>query len=295
MRLVTFILKNKEKVGSLKGDFVVDLKEARTLQLISQGFSVECAIEMASSDIPPDMVSFIEGGEETLSIARETEKYILKKMGLGNAMYPIRDVKLRAPIPKPPMILNMGNAYRPIPIIFFSQKPMTGVVGPDEPIVVPKGITDFGAVYECEIGIVIGKKGRIVPDDETAYEYVYGYTVYNDVTDYGEQIKESIGSKEHDTFCPMGPCIATKDEIKDPHNLIKRAWNNGLLATKRETSEMLHKIPEFVSMASKILTLQPGTVISTGAPNCGRLKPGDIVELEITKIGKLRNPVVAEK
>jgi 2-keto-4-pentenoate hydratase/2-oxohepta-3-ene-1,7-dioic acid hydratase in catechol pathway len=153
----------------------------------------------------------------------------------------------------------------------------------------------FGAVFENEIGIIVGKKGRRIPEDESAYDYIYGYTVYNDVTDYGKQITGAFNSKIHDTFCPMGPCIVTKDEIEDPHDLIKRAWVNGLLAMETSTSEMLRKVPEFVSIPSRTLTLQPGCIISTGTPSTGRIMPGDELELEITKIGKIQNKVIVEK
>lgn len=295
MKLVTYVADGQERIGSLSGSSVIDLLEARTLYLLSQGQSVGEASREAARDVPDRMVSFIERGEDALAIARETEGFVKENEGLGKGTHLLRDVKLKAPIPMPPMVLNMGNAYRPFEIKDFDFKPVTGVIGPDEPIVIPKEISEFGPVFECEIGIVIGKKGRRVPNDTTAYNYVFGYTIYNDVTDYGRQIKGIFDMKIFDTFCPMGPCIVTRDEIDDPHNLIKRAWVNGQLATERSTQEMLHRIPEFVSTPSRTLALQPGTVISTGAVNAGRLKPGDILELEITKIGKIRNPVIAER
>ena len=93
----------------------------------------------------------------------------------------------------------------------------------------------------------------------------------------------------------MGPCIVTKDEIEDPHNLIKRTWVNGKLASEKSTRGMFHKIPEFVSIPSQTLTLLPGTIISTGESDSGRIKNGYIIVFEITKIGKLRNPVITEK
>jgi len=295
MKLVRFITNNKIKVGALTGDYVIDLREARSLQLLSFGLSIEDALQRGYDEISDCMIDFIEGGEETLKIAREATDFAMKNTDYRKVKHLLKDVKLLAPIPKPPMILNMGNAYRPFPLNGFTFKPVTGVVGPNDPIVIPKEISDFGAVWEIEIGIVIGKKGRRIPNNETAYDYVYGYTIYNDVTDYGKQIGEIFGSKIHDTFCPMGPCIVTKDEIEDPHNLIKRAWVNGKLASERSTRKMMHKIPEFVSIPSQTLTIIPGTIISTGASDSGRIKSGDIVELEITKIGKIRNPVITEK
>jgi len=295
MKLVTFADEAGEKVGSLNGNRVVDLREAYTYLLLSRGKSFEEAIEVTRSGIPDNMVDFIKGGDEALRTARESEEYALRNQDFGRAVRQLRDVKLLAPIPNPPMVLNMGNAYRPFPMNGFSFKPITGVIGPDEPIVIPKEVSDFGACYEVEIGIIIGREGRRIPNDETAYDHVYGYTVYNDVTDLGKQLNGEFGPKLFDTFCPMGPCIVPKDELGDPHDLIKRAYVNGQMATERSTREMVHKIPEFVSIPSQTLTLQIGTVISTGAPHAAYIGPGDTIELEITGIGKLRNPVVAEK
>jgi 2-keto-4-pentenoate hydratase/2-oxohepta-3-ene-1,7-dioic acid hydratase in catechol pathway len=212
-------------------------------------------------------------------------------LALINCLYEIEQPAEEASV----AVLNMGNAYRPFPLQGFTFKPVTGIIGPNEPIIIPKEISDFGAVWEIEIGIIIGKKGRRIPNNETAYDYIYGYTIYNDITDYGKQIDGTFGSKLHDTFCPIGPCIVTRDEIDDPHNLIKRSWVNKQLASERSTREMFHKIPEFVSLPSQTLTLLPGTIISTGASDSGRIKDGDIIEFEITKIGRIRNPVVTEK
>ena len=295
MKLVTFAVDSCRRVGALMGDAIVDLREARGLQLLSMGATMEEAHERACSEVPDSMVRFIEGGERTLSVARECEEFAMRNRDLDSSVLSMKDVKVLTPIPEPLMILNMGNAYRPMPLGGFTFKPVTGLIGPDEPILIPKEISDFGACYEVEIGIVIGTRGRRIPCDRTAYDFVYGYTVYNDVTDYGKQIVGKFDSKLHDTFCPVGPCLVTKDEIEDPYNLVKKAWINGQLATERSTCEMLHTIPEFVSIPSQTLTLLPGTIVSTGAPDAGRIGPGDVVELEITNIGKMRNPVIAER
>jgi acylpyruvate hydrolase len=295
MKLVTYSCDGEERVGALDKDHVIDLREACTLSLMSQGRSVEDALQRASQEIPRHIIDFIEGGQKTLMMASHGLQFVLKNEGFGKAVHPLGNVKLRAPIPRPPMILNMGNAYRPVRITEFTFKPVTGVVGPDDPIIIPKEISEHGAVFEPEIGVIIGKKGRRIPNSKAAYDHVYGYTIYNDVTDYGRQMKGIFDMKIFDTFCPMGPCIVTKDEIDDPHDLIKRAWVNGQFAGQRSTQQMLRLVPEFVSISSQTLTLQPGTVLSTGAPFSGRIKPGDIVEIEITKIGKLKNPVIAEQ
>jgi len=295
MKLVTFQQDGNERIGLLDDDHVIDLREAHTLSLISRGLSIGDAIQRANQETPDSMIGMIEGGEQALDIARDSLQFITKNDKFGKAVHSLRDVKIKAPIPKPPMILNMGNAYRPLKISGFTIKPVTCVIGPEEPIIIPKEISEHGAVFEPEIGVIIGKKGRRIENDNTAYYYVYGYTIYNDVTDYGRQMKNTFDMKIFDTFCPMGPCIVTKDELGDPHDLIKRVWVSGQLAGERSTREMLRLVPEFISVPSQTLTLLPGMVISTGAPFSGRIKPGDTVEIEITKLGKLRNPVTAEK
>ncbi len=294
MKLVTFVVDEQEKIGALKEHRIVDLREARILQLMFQGIQSDKAVAMASLEIPDSMIRFIEGGEATLATARGAQEFALKHADFGVIMRSLDDVKLKAPIPKPPMVLNMnGSMYRRFPVNGFKYKSVTGMIGPFDTIVVPKEISDFGAVFECELALVMGKKGRRVPNDESAFDYIYGYTVYNDVTDYGKQMKGEFNYKLYDTFCSIGPCIVTKDEIEDPYNLTKRAWVNGQLATECNP-KAVRMIPEFVAEPAKTFTLYPGTVISTGAPNSGRLKHGDIVELEIDKIGRMRFPVIVE-
>lgn len=294
MRLVRFQTNNTVRIGALTGDSIIDIREARAHIFLEKGVKIEEALRKARVEIPSDMIEFIEGGEETLSKAKESIERIDIEKVTGALVHRLENVKILAPIPNPPMILNMGNAYRPYPITGFTIKPITALVNPEDPIIIPREITDFGPVFECELAIVIGKKGRRIPENEGAYDYVYGYTVYNDVTDYGKQIEGRFDSKIHDTFCPMGPCITTREGIDDPHELAIKVWINKQLACNSSTREMQQRVPTFVSVPSRTLTLLPGTVISTGTPAPGRIKPGDVVEMEIEKIGKLRNPVTLE-
>ena len=250
MRLVRFQKNNTAKIGALTDDGVIDLIEARAHLLLEKGLKIEEASQKACVEIPSEMIDFIEGGEETLFKARESIEQIKDKKVTGSIIHKLENVRLLAPIPNPPMILNMGNAYRPYPITGFTIKPITSMVGPEDPIIIPKEITDFGPVFECEIAIVIGKKGRRIPENE-AYSYVYGYTVYNDITDYGKQIEGRFDSKIHDTFCPMGPCITTRDKIDDPHELAMKVRINGQLACNSSTREMQQRVPTFVSVPSK--------------------------------------------
>jgi 2-keto-4-pentenoate hydratase/2-oxohepta-3-ene-1,7-dioic acid hydratase in catechol pathway len=159
--------------------------------------------------------------------------------------------------------------------------------------------------WEVELAVVIGKRAYRI-SEESVFDYVVGYTVCNDVSArdlQSERGDQWIRGKSLDTFCPLGPCIVTKDEIADPHNLKLRTIVNGQTMQDSNTSELLFKIPHLVSYLSRAFTLLPGDVIITGTPpgvGMGKkppifLKHGDVVSVEIDGIGKLTNPCVEDK
>ncbi len=223
----------------------------------------------------------------------------------------LNEVKLLAPILNPPKIICLGLNYwdhaaeqgariPDEPIIFM--KPRTSIVGPNQPIVKPDFVKKLD--YEGELAVIIGKKGKYIPISE-AREYIFGYTIFNDVTARDIQFKDRqwTRGKSFDTFAPMGPCIATKDQIKNPENLRIRTWVNGELRQDSSTSNMVFSVYEVVHHLSRVMTLEPCDVIATGTPagvgvfmkpEPKFLKPGDLVEIEIEGIGKLRNKVIAE-
>jgi 2-keto-4-pentenoate hydratase/2-oxohepta-3-ene-1,7-dioic acid hydratase in catechol pathway len=157
--------------------------------------------------------------------------------------------------------------------------------------------------YEAELGVVIGKPAHRVSADN-ALDYVFGYTVINDVSardiqkgsEYGGQW---VRGKSFDTFCPMGPAITTADEVPDPQNLSVRATLNGELLQDGNTRDMIFNIATLISYISQGMTLETGDVIATGTPNgVGDarkppiyLKRGDVIEIEVGNLGKLINPV----
>lgn len=220
--------------------------------------------------------------------------------------------KLLAPI-VPPTILCIGLNYRAhaeetgarlpeFPVLFI--KASNTLNNPGDPIAIPK-IAPDQVDYECELAVVIGKHAKnVLPSD--ALNYVLGYTCANDVSARRWQ-KEGGGKqwcrgKSFDTFCPLGPCLVTTDEIPNPNNLHLRTILNGKTMQDWTTSDMIFDVPKLISFLSEGTTLLPGTVILTGTPQgvgFARnppifLKAGDHVTIEIEKIGALTNPVQEE-
>jgi len=159
--------------------------------------------------------------------------------------------------------------------------------------------------YEAELALVIGKTAKNVTPAE-AWDCIFGFTCANDVSARDWQFERQKGQwargKSFDTFCPLGPWIVTKDEIDDPDDLAIRAVLNGRTVQESRTSEMIFNVRTIVSRLSRSMTLHPGTVILTGTPEgvgfARRppvfLKPGDVIRVEIEKIGTLSNRVIAE-
>ncbi|MEZ5344928.1 MAG: fumarylacetoacetate hydrolase family protein [Pyrinomonadaceae bacterium] len=181
--------------------------------------------------------------------------------------------------------------------LVFSKFP-TSVTGPDEPIILPEGSEK--ADYEAEMAVVVGKRTKNVSADE-AFDYVFGYTNLNDVSERGFQFADGQWQrgKSCDTFAPTGPFIATKDEIPDPHSLSIKLRLNGETLQDSSTNQLIFNVPELISYLSKTVTLEPGDLIATGTPpgvGFARkppvyLKKGDIVEVEVEGLGTLSNPV----
>ncbi|MFC2175826.1 fumarylacetoacetate hydrolase family protein [Bacteroidota bacterium] len=185
------------------------------------------------------------------------------------------------------------------PVLFF--KATSSLSGPFDPIVIPRNGTKTD--WEVELAIVIGKKASYVNESE-AMDYVAGYVTHNDVSERAFQLEREgqwVKGKSCDTFAPVGPFMATKDEIEDPHNL--RVWLslNGETIQDGNTSDFIFDIPKMVSYISDFMTLLPGDIISTGTPfgvglgfNPPKyLKPGDVVELGIDGLGVSRQEVIS--
>lgn len=220
------------------------------------------------------------------------------------------DVRLGSPVARPSKIVCIGLNYvdharetgatpPPEPVIFM--KSTTALVGPNDNIVIPKNSKKTD--WEVELAVVIGKKASYVSEQD-ALNYVAGYCLHNDVSEREFQIERSgtwDKGKGCDTFAPMGPWLATPDEVGDVHNL--RLWLtvNGKKMQDGTTSNFIFNIPFLISYTSQFMTLLPGDVISTGTPagvGLGMnpnvyLQPGDVVELGIDKLGQARQNVKA--
>lgn len=184
-----------------------------------------------------------------------------------------------------------GMALPKEPVLFF--KATSAIVGPNDDLIIPKGSTKTD--WEVELGVVIGKKASYV-SEEQAMEHVAGYILHNDYSEREFQLEREgqwVKGKSCDTFAPIGPFMATKDEITDPHNLDLWLKVNGELMQHSNTSDLVFKVPQLVSYISKFMSLLPGDIISTGTPfgvglgfNPPKyLKPHDVVELGIAGLG----------
>ena len=221
--------------------------------------------------------------------------------------------KLLAPL-NPIQILAIGLNYRrhatemnskfpEHPILFF--KSISSLQNPEDPILLPRHLRSDRVDYECELAVVIGRDCKNVSASK-AFDYVAGYTCANDVSARDWQKNAGGGQwcrgKTFDTFCPLGPCLVTPDEIPDPQNLKIRTLLNGEAVQDWSTNDMIFTVAQIIEFLSGSTTLPAGTVILTGTPHgVGMastpprwLRPGDQVTVEIEKIGSLTNPVAEE-
>ncbi|MBP7694172.1 MAG: fumarylacetoacetate hydrolase family protein [Anaerolineales bacterium] len=255
-----------------------------------------------------DMLGLIEAGESRLKRART---------GTG-FMVPLASLTLLAPIPEPRRnIFCVGMNYREhaaeslraknLPVkmpeipVFFT-KATTAVNGPYADIPYDPQVSTH-IDWEVELGVVIGRKGKNIPRAQ-AWDYVFGYTVLNDVS--ARDLQSAHGGqffkgKSLDGSCPLGPWIVTKDEIPDPQALTLTCRVNGEIKQESHTGDMIFDIPTLIEWLSRGLTLLPGDIIATGTPSGvgfartppEYLKPGDVVECAVEHIGTLRNRVAA--
>ncbi len=226
----------------------------------------------------------------------------------------IADVqKLLAPI-MPTAIVGIGLNYRhhaietgakipEYPIVFA--KTLNTVQNPDDPILLPTKMRSEQVDYECELAVVIGKTCKNVSRDN-ALDYVLGYTAANDVSARDWQIAKGGSQwsrgKSFDTFCPLGPCLVTPEDIPNPNDLAIKTVLSGETVQDWNTNDMIFDVPTLIEFLSGSTTLLPGTVILTGTPHgvgMARKPPrwlqsGDVVTVEIEKIGALTNPIALE-
>ena len=291
MKLVTYKAGERgERLGALTEHGVMDLQEAARIAGVATG-AFAC------------MMSFLNAGDAAL---RQAQQLVT---GSRSKALPLSSVRLRAPVPRPGKIIAVGLNYRDhamesgaaqppkVPILFA--KFPNSISGPDDPIVIPG---DPNVDWEAELAVVIGREGKAIPAAKSG-EYIAGFMPLNDVSARAWQFgdKQWVRGKSPDTFCPTGPRLTTPDEIPDVHALRICSRVNGAVMQDSSTAKLIFRVPELIEFISAAITLEPGDIIATGTPEgVGAfrkppiyLKPGDTVEIEIERLGVLRNPVVA--
>ena len=288
MKLVTVEFEGKPRPGRLDGDGIIDL-----------------------SDLGPDLRTILEsGGLERARLAT-------------GGRIPLKGTRLLAPIPNPAIVLSVGMNYHahlremktsvPEKPAAFT-KSVASIIGTDAPIRIPPDSPNM-IDWEGEFSVVIGKSCHRVKAVE-ALDYVAGYTIVNDVSarDWVAPVFSSTGvmgpihaweqnllGKMFPTFCPMGPALATKDDVPDPRNVRITTRLNGEVMQAANTEDLVFGVAELIEYYSQFYLFRPGDIITTGSPSgvgYGRnpkvfMKPGDVVEIEVDGIGVLRNPIRA--
>jgi len=283
MKLATFTHAGTTRLGLVDGDEVVDLFAA-------------------APELPDEMVAFLEAGPEALQRASEA-------LAAGPRL-PLAEVRLEAPIARPPKFLAVGLNYADHvaesgletpqhPTIFNKQS--TCVVGPHDPFHLPRASQVLD--YEGELGFVVGRRCRHVRREDAA-DVIAGYLVVNDVTvrDWQLRIPTWTMGKSFDTHGPIGPWIVTADELPDPHRLALRTRVNGELRQETSTKELIFDCFDLIEHLSTAFTLEPGDIVATGTSSgVGiAMKPpkllaaGDRVRIEIEGIGAIENEVIDE-
>ena len=286
MRLISYKKGEKKGIGSIENDLVVPFSQIK--------------------DLPTNMLSFLEEGENAFNIAKnlcDKPKETIK----------LSDIQIEKPIARPPKIIAIGLNYADhleeiraagrdmetpeVPMIFNKQS--LSANGPYDDIERP--VVSDKLDYEGELTIVIGQKCRHVPKDD-AYKVIAGYTIANDVSvrDWQMRVPTFTIGKSFDTHCPFGPAIVTKDEIPDPHNLNLKTKVNGEVRQQSNTKHLIFNCFELIEHLSTAFTLEPGDLILTGTPSGVGvvenkfLKADDIVKISIGNLGYIENKVINE-
>jgi 2-keto-4-pentenoate hydratase/2-oxohepta-3-ene-1,7-dioic acid hydratase in catechol pathway len=321
MKLLTYALAGEQRLGALihDGRVVVDLARAEA--------SLARRQRRKSHPFFADMLTFLEAGPKGLRAANQALRAVGEKLDRpdGRTTHYLSRVRLRAPVPNPRKVFCLAGNYqdhieeggrarmevqdKETPRVFM-KPPSTTVIGPQDKILIPPVARAID--WEGELAVVMGRRAKGVRAEQ-ALHYVAGYTVMNDVSERQLLIKKRTESRPRDewfdwlngkwldTFAPQGPWLVTREEIPDPQTLEISTYINGERKQHNNTGQMLYPVAMIIEYISAIITLEPGDLISTGtvsgvgATTGTFMKPGDSVEIEISKIGVLRNRVAASK
>ncbi|CAK6474524.1 MULTISPECIES: fumarylacetoacetate hydrolase family protein [Bacillaceae] len=287
MKIATFSVQTEQHIGLVKDDQIISLTA------------------LCPEEFPACIKKFIERGSELRSRAEQ----IIEQRVNDDAIFKLSEVNILPPIAKPDKIICVGLNYfdhckesgmepPESPVIF--SKYANAIAGHNDAIEIPINSTEVD--FEAELAFVIGREAKRVSEEE-ADDYVFGYTIMNDISARDLQFQDGQWSrgKTADTFAPFGPVIVTKDEVGDPHNLAISLELNGEIMQDSNTSNLIFTVPKIISFLSQSMTLMPGDLIATGTPpgvGMGRnpkiwLKNGDRMNVSIEKIGTLSNHVIA--
>jgi len=281
------------------------------------GYRLDCEKLFDVAARPTNPLAWFDMDAEWFQAARATAEALVRdEVALATAnkkgwLVPASDAYWFAPVPRPGKLICIGLNYRdhaaeskmaiPEKPVVFS-KFSSAVIAPGEPVVLPA--TSKQVDYEAELAVVIGRRAKNVPATR-AYDYVLGYTAFNDVSARDFQFADGQWQrgKSCDTFAPMGQTIVTTDVVPDPQKLWIKLTLNGQTMQDSNTDQMIFGIARLIEFLSETITLEPGDVIATGTPSgvgFARnppvfLKPGDEMEVNIEVVGGINNPVVEEK
>ena len=298
MKLVRFSTNGQlPRLGALQGDRIVDLAASVAATLTARG--VVRAREIAAALVPASARGFLEGGAASAEAVASIKESV---------SVPSTSARLHAPIDDPGKFICIGLNYRdhaeetgnPIPKeppIFGKWSP--SIIGPGDPILRPRGSKQLD--WEVELGVVIGRTARFV-SRESALDYVWGYTIINDASarDFQFLTSQWMAGKIFETAAPVGPYIADRQEVPDPHSLGLRTIVNGKQMQNGNTKTFIFDVRYIVSYLSGLMTLSPGDLIATGTPpGVGLaikptpifLQPGDVCRVEIDRLGSMDNPI----
>ncbi|AGB77290.1 2-keto-4-pentenoate hydratase/2-oxohepta-3-ene-1,7-dioic acid hydratase [Enterobacteriaceae bacterium strain FGI 57] len=282
MKLVRFTAQGRTRIGKVEGQQVIDLSD-----VVGVGTSMCQVIR----DLPQRRAALED---------------------VNGPAYPLADVRLEAPIHDPQKFLGIGMNYRkhaeearlagiPIPEnqLWFN-KQVSCIVGPFDEVEKPQASDKMD--YEIELGVVIGKRCRHIAAKDAA-SVIAGYLIVNDVSarDWLHKSPTFTLGKSFDTFGPIGPWLTTADEIADPLALEMKLFINDELRQHSLSGDMIYNLYQQIEYLSTVMTLEPGDILATGTPSgIGApkglfLKPGDVMRLEIEGLGKIENPVIAER
>ena len=276
MQLIRFGQDGNEKPGLWKDNRIVDLKK-----------------------IYPEIPDFDE---------EFFEKGWLEKIKLITDAGERMDVRIGCPVCRPSKIICLGKNYsehakeggfeNPERPLLFCKTPNT-LNGPYDPIALPKSSVQVD--WEVELAVIIEKKGKRIKKKD-AFSHIAGFTILNDVSGRDAQFSDSqwFRGKSFDSFAPVGPCVVTPDEIDDVQNLRLTTTVNGNVMQDGNTKDMIFDLPTIIEYISEDITLLPGDILSTGTPSGVGifrdppvvLKPGDVVECRIERIGSIKNAVI---